>query len=59
LNLHFDDYVSDKKGKFAVVKNLEIIGEASYKLTKEFREQHPFFICLKIKGGNAENPVKE
>jgi len=22
----FDDYVTDKKGKFAVVKNLEIVG---------------------------------
>ena len=36
----FDDFVADKKGKFAVVKNLEIIGEASYKLTKEFKYQH-------------------
>lgn len=36
----FDDYVADKKGKFAVVKNLEIIGEASNKLTKEFRNKY-------------------
>lgn len=36
----FEDYVADKKSKFAVVKNLEIIGEAAYKLTKEFREKH-------------------
>ena len=36
----FDDYVVDKKGKFAVVKNLEIIGEASYKLTKEFKNKY-------------------
>ena len=26
---------------FAVVKNIEIIGEAAYKLTKEFKENHP------------------
>ena len=26
---------------FAVVKNIEIIGEAAYKLTKEFKETHP------------------
>jgi len=31
----FDDFVADKKGKFAVVKNLEIIGEASYKLKEQ------------------------
>jgi len=36
----FDDYMADKKGKFAVIKNLEIIGEASYKLTKEFIAKH-------------------
>lgn len=26
---------------FAVVKNIEIIGEAAYQLTKAFRDQHP------------------
>jgi len=38
--MSFNDYVADKKGKYAVVKNLEIIGEASYKLTKEFRNKY-------------------
>ncbi|MCL2328053.1 MAG: DUF86 domain-containing protein [Bacteroidetes bacterium] len=37
----FEDYVADKKGKFAIVKNLEIIGEAAYKLTNEFKIKHP------------------
>ena len=36
----FKDYVADKKGKFAGVKNLEIIGESSYKLTMEFRNKY-------------------
>jgi uncharacterized protein with HEPN domain len=36
----FDDYTADKKGKFAVVKNLEIIGEAAYKLSENFKEKH-------------------
>jgi len=36
----FEDYVADKKVKFAVIKNLEIVGEASYKLTKEFRDKY-------------------
>lgn len=26
---------------FGVVKNLEIIGEAAYKLTQDFKENHP------------------
>jgi uncharacterized protein with HEPN domain len=38
--LSIKDYQSNKVLRFAVVKNLEIIGEASYKLTKEFREKH-------------------
>lgn len=35
-----EDFVSDKLLYFAVVKNLEIIGEAAYMLTLEFRENH-------------------
>ena len=31
---------SDKILYFAVVKNIEIIGEAAYKLSKEFKELH-------------------
>ncbi len=37
----FDDYVADKKSKYAVVKNLEIIGEAAYKLSNEFKAKYP------------------
>jgi len=36
----FDDYVADKKGKYAVVKNLEIIGKAAYKLSNEFKAKY-------------------
>ena len=36
----FDDYIFDKKGRFAVVKNLEIIGEAVYKLSNELKEKY-------------------
>jgi len=36
----FDEYCSNKMMRFAVVKNLENIGEASYKLSKEFKEKH-------------------
>ena len=37
----FEDYGNNKMMKFAVVKNLEIVGEAAYLLSKEFKNQHP------------------
>ncbi|MCM1030337.1 MAG: DUF86 domain-containing protein [Oscillibacter sp.] len=37
----FEEYKSNKILRFAVIKNLEIIGEAAYLLTKEFRANHP------------------
>ena len=36
----FLKFRKDKMLRFAVVKNLEIIGEASYRLTKDFKQQH-------------------
>lgn len=36
-----DESMEDKKTYFAIVKNIEIIGEASYMLTREFKESHP------------------
>ena len=36
-----DDFLSDAMLYFAVVKNMEIIGEAAYMLTLEFKESHP------------------
>ena len=36
----FDEYRSNKMMRFAVVKNLEIVGEASYMLSKDFKAQH-------------------
>jgi uncharacterized protein with HEPN domain len=46
--IDFEEFKKDMKLQFAVVKNIEIIGEASYKLSKEFREQHPLR-CLGVK----------
>jgi len=37
----FEEFLKDKMLQFAVVKNIEIIGEASYKITKDFKEEHP------------------
>jgi len=36
-NKTFEIYKNDKILRFAVIKNLEIIGEAAYLLTKEFK----------------------
>ena len=37
----FEDYQENKILRFAIIKNLEIIGEAAYLLTKEFKNNHP------------------
>lgn len=37
----FDDLVADDMMYYAVVKNIEIIGEAANMLTSDFREAHP------------------
>ena len=37
----FDEFVSDYKTVDAVIRNFEVIGEASNKLSAEFRERYP------------------
>lgn len=37
----FERFVADKRTYYAVMKNVEVVGEAAYMLTKEFKEQHP------------------
>ena len=39
--LTFEDFVADRLRYFAIMKNVEIIGEAANMLTTDFREQHP------------------
>lgn len=36
-----EDFLLDQMLYFAVVKNLEIIGEAAYMLTQDFKSSHP------------------
>ena len=36
-----EDFLLDAMLYFAVVKNMEIIGEAAYMLTHDFKESHP------------------
>ena len=40
-NVSFDEYKTNAMLRYAVVKCVEIVGEASYKLSNEFRAQHP------------------
>lgn len=36
-----EDFLEDLMLYYAIVKNMEIIGEAAYMLTNEFKESHP------------------
>ena len=38
---NFEDFIADDMMYYAVVKNIEILGEASNMLTEEFRQTHP------------------
>ena len=38
--MSYDDFVNDVKSYYAVMKTVEIVGEAAYMLTKEFKEAH-------------------
>jgi len=40
-DVDFEHFVTNKLLNFAVIKNIENIGEAGYKLTKEFKKKHP------------------
>ena len=39
-NMNFDEFVKDDKTSSAVIRKLEIIGEATKNLPKNFREKH-------------------
>lgn len=37
----FDDFMADKRTYYSVMKNVEIVGEAAYMLSKDFKNEHP------------------
>lgn len=41
LNFSFEEFEKDRKTIDAVIRNFQIIGEASSKISKEFRERYP------------------
>jgi uncharacterized protein with HEPN domain len=46
----FDEYKNNKILQFAIIKNLEIVGEAAYLLTLEFKNEHPEVAWTSIVG---------
>ena len=49
-NKTYDDLVADDMMYYAVVKNIEIIGEAANMITMQFQETHPETPWKKVKG---------
>lgn len=49
-NISFKEFEKDRKTIDAVIRNFEIIGEASSKLPKEFREKYPQVTWKRIIG---------
>ena len=37
----YDKFVADKRTYYSVMKNVEVVGEAAFMLTKAFKEAHP------------------
>lgn len=50
INLKEDDFLKNPLVQDAVIRNLEIIGEATKKLSTEFRQKHPEIEWKKIAG---------
>ena len=47
---NFEDFIADDMMYYAVVKNIEILGEASNMLTEEFRQAHPMTPWKQVNG---------
>ena len=51
-NISLEEFLKSKVLFFAVVKNIEIVGEATYMLTKEFKQSHtsvPWLVIEKMR----------
>lgn len=49
-NISFDEFTSNSMLIDAVIRNIEIIGEATNRLPDEYKEQCPQIDCHKIRG---------
>ena len=51
-DINLDDFVKSKVLFFAVVKNIEMVGDATYMLTKEYKQSHqsvPWLVIEKMR----------
>ena len=49
-NMSFEDFAIDKKTINAVIRSLEVIGEATKSIPKSFRDRYPFIPWRKMAG---------
>ena len=49
-DMGFNDFIKDEKTQLAVIKLFEIIGEAAYHLTKDFKSRYPFIEWRQMEG---------
>ncbi len=48
--LSFEEFINDSKTIDAVIRNFEIIGEATNRLSEEFKDKHPSIDWHRIRG---------
>lgn len=48
--LTLDELVADKRSYYSVMKNVEIVGEAAFMLTHDFKKAHPEIPCKTVQG---------
>lgn len=46
----YDAFKSDKRTYYSVMKNIEIVGEAAYMLSEEFKSAHPEIEWKNVQG---------
>ena len=49
-NIGYDDWIQDRKTIDAVIRNLEVIGEAAANIPEEIQKQHPDIPWQQMKG---------
>ena len=48
--ISFDEFVADRRRKDAVIRNFEVIGEATKKLSADFRDRYPTVAWKQVAG---------
>ncbi|WP_026631945.1 HepT-like ribonuclease domain-containing protein [Dyadobacter alkalitolerans] len=48
LGMSFDDFLADRKTRDAVIRNIQVLGEAANRVPKDIREQYPEIEWMRI-----------